>query len=298
LSDAHGSTVGVVGLGAMGSELASALLDAGYTLCVFDTRASAVASSAQRGAEVCTSARAVADRAPIVLTSLPTPAVVKEVAAEIAQGSVIRTLVEVSTTGRVAREVASIMRRAGVEFLDAPVTGGITGARARKLTVLTAGRAETFEQVQPILQAFAEVIVRVGDEPGQGQTAKLLNNLLSATALVATSEALTMGRRAGLRPEPLLEAFNAGSGRNTATSAKFPNFVLGGGFDSGFRLRLMLKDVQLCLAEARELEHPMVLGSLVEQLWGLAAQATDAEADHTEIVRLFEGWSGTEVRST
>jgi 3-hydroxyisobutyrate dehydrogenase-like beta-hydroxyacid dehydrogenase len=282
----------------MGSEIADALIEAGHPLVVHDTSATALAAAADGGAEPVESARALADRAEVVLASLPSPQVVREVAAEVVGGDAARTFVDLSTTGSAATEIAAAVIAAGLDYLDAPLTGGIVGARARRLTVLASGDADVFERVRPLLETFGEVIIRVGPRPGQGQTAKLLNNLLSATALAATSEVMTLGRRAGLDPEPLLAAFNAGSGRNTATSAKFPNFVLGRTFDSGFRLRLMLKDVRLCLEEAREYEHPMPLGSTVEQLWGLAAEELDEGADHTEVVRLFERWSGVEVRAS
>ncbi|HEY8466995.1 MAG TPA: NAD(P)-dependent oxidoreductase [Solirubrobacterales bacterium] len=291
-------TVGLIGLGAMGSEIAAALLDGGHELVVHDVRAGALAEAAERGARACESARDVANRAGVVFACLPSPAVVREVADEVRAGSAVRTFIDLSTTGPAAVEVAAGIEGAGISYLDAPLTGGVSGARARKLTVLASGDGEVFDRVRPLLETFGEVILRVGPKPGQGQTAKLLNNLLSATALAVTSEALTLGRRAGLDPEPLLQAFNAGSGRNTATSAKFPNFVLDRSFNSGFRLELMLKDVRLCLDEARALGHPMILGSVVEQLWGVAAAELEEEADHTEIVRLFERWSGVEIRAT
>lgn len=292
-------TVGLVGLGAMGSEIAAALLDAGYPIAVCDTNAEALDSAVDRGATACQTARDVADQAKIVLASLPTPSVVREVAADLVEGQAVEVFVDLSTTGvKEAREIAALLTDAEIDYLDSPLTGGVPAARARSLTVLAAGTTDVFDRVRPLLETFGEVVIRVGTTPGQGQTAKLLNNLLSATALAATSEVMTLGRRAGLEPELLLEAFNAGSGRNTATSAKFPNFVLDRSFDSNFRLSLMLKDVRLCLDEARAIGHPMVLGATVEQLWGLAAEENDPDADHTEVVRLFERWSGVEVRAT
>jgi 3-hydroxyisobutyrate dehydrogenase-like beta-hydroxyacid dehydrogenase len=110
-----------------------------------------------------------------------------------------------------------------------------------------------------------------------------------------TAEALALGSREGLAPETLLDVFNAGSGRNTATSDKFPTHVLPRAFGSGFRLSLMAKDVELCLAEARAKRVPLVLGGLVQQLWTLAAAQGAADADHTEFVRLVEGWSGETI---
>ncbi len=123
----------------------------------------------------------------------------------------------------------------------------------------------------------------------------MLNNLLSATAMAITSEALAVGVRAGLDPAVLLEGFNAGSGRNTATADKFPNQVMTGRFAAGFRLSLMRKDVELCLSEARRNQVPMLLGGLVEQLWILADAQSDEDADHTEIAHLFERIAGVTI---
>jgi 3-hydroxyisobutyrate dehydrogenase-like beta-hydroxyacid dehydrogenase len=132
----------------------------------------------------------------------------------------------------------------------------------------------------------------VGDRPGQGQLVKLLNNLLSATALLITAEAASVAARAGLDLTTVLEVFSAGSGRNSATAEKFPKQVLTRSFGSGFRLSLMTKDVELCLAEARRQRVPLLVGGLVQQLWSLGAGQLGEEADHTEIVRLFEEWNG------
>jgi len=143
--------------------------------------------------------------------------------------------------------------------------------------------------------SFDNTTFHVGRESGQGQLAKVLNNLLSATAVAITSEALVLGATAGLEAQTLLDIFNAGSGRNTATSAKFPTHVLPETFASGFRLALMAKDVELCLAEARSRGHAMPVGGLVQQLWTLAAAQAEEEADHTEFVRLAEEWAGVEV---
>jgi 2-hydroxy-3-oxopropionate reductase len=293
--------VGFVGLGAIGSELASSLLEAGIDLAVFDSRPEAIAVAVAEGATACGSATEVARRAETVLVSLPTPDVVREVLCGeeglLAAGS-MRTFVDLSTTGLgTARELAAVLAERGVGYLDAPVSGGVAGAQARKLAVFAAAEPDVFERAWPLLQPFSATIVRVGSEPGQGQLAKLLNNLLSATAMAITAEAMTVGVRAGLDPDALLEAFNAGSGRNTATAAKFPEHVVNRRFESGFRLELMLKDVRLALADAEAEGVQMPLGAMVESLWALAAVDAAPDSDHTEIVRLFEDRAGATVES-
>jgi 3-hydroxyisobutyrate dehydrogenase-like beta-hydroxyacid dehydrogenase len=291
-----GMTIGFVGLGAMGQHMVSRLLDAGHQLAVFDTRPEAIEPHAQRGARGCESAKAVADAADTVLVSLPTPDVVKAVAAELRQGETMRTYVDLSTTGPpVAAEVADTLTEAGVAVLDAPVSGGVAGAQAGSLTIMAAGSAETFERTRLLLQALGRNVVHVGDEPGQGQLAKVLNNLLSATALAITAEAVALGVRGGLSPRTLVDVFTNSSGRNSATDDKFPRHVLPRTFGAGFRTELMNKDVQLCLAEAQRQGVPMVLGGAVAQLWSLAAATADDGADCTEIVRMIEDWAGVVI---
>ena len=298
---APAATVGFVGLGAMGAVQAGRLLDAGHSLAVFDARPEPVAALAERGARACASAAEVSDAAETVLVSLPTPEVVREVlcgSESLLAGGAMSTFVDLSTTGlQMARELRGELAGRGIEYLDAPVSGGVAGAEAGTLAVYAAGADAAFERGRPLLEAFAGTIIRVGREPGQGQVAKLLNNLLSASAMAITAEALTVGVKAGLEPGALLEAFNAGSGRNTATAAKFPQQVLNRRFESGFRLELMLKDVRLALAEAEAQGVPMQLGTAVGQLWELAAADAAAGADHTEVVRLFEQRAGVTVES-
>jgi 3-hydroxyisobutyrate dehydrogenase-like beta-hydroxyacid dehydrogenase len=285
----------------MGAPLAEALSDAGHELVVYDRDPTRIELLVSGGAVAASSSREVADRAELVFVSLPTPDIVRDVACGhdgLVGGAALKTYVDLSTTGAaVAAEVAAFFREGGVDVVDAPVSGGVAGARARTLAVMAAGADDVFGRVEPYLRCFGKNVFLVGHEPGQGQIAKLLNNLLSATAVAITSEALAFGVESGLEPATLLDVFNAGSGRNTATSDKFPTHVINRRFGSGFRLGLMAKDVELCLAEARVKRFPLVLGGLVQQLWTLAAANAAPEADHTEFVRLIEGWTSTSIGS-
>jgi 2-hydroxy-3-oxopropionate reductase len=171
----------------------------------------------------------------------------------------------------------------------------VSGAEAGTLTIMAAGTAEVFERVRPTLELLGRNVIRVGDEPGQGQLAKVLNNLLSACAIAITAEVLALGVRGGLSARTLVDVFNTSSGRNTATAEKFPRHVLPRTFEGGFRLELMNKDVQLCLAEAQRHGVPMPLGASIGQLWSLAAVTADDGADSTEIVRMIEDWAGVVI---
>ena len=291
--------IGFVGTGAMGVPIAGALLDAGHALSVFDTRAVAAEPLVARGARLCATAAEVAGEAATVFVSLPTPDAVRAVLlgpGGLVEGSALRTFVDLSTTGSLmAEELAAALSGTGVAYVDAPVSGGVAGARAHTLAVMASGNPGAFAEVKPLLETFAANVFHVGEQPGQGQIAKLLNNLLSATAMAITSEATTFGVRAGLDPAILLQVFNAGSGRNTATSDKFPKQVLTREFASGFRMQLMAKDVELCLGEARARNLPLLVGGLVQQLWTLAAAGAGDDADFTEIVKLFESWAAVTV---
>jgi 3-hydroxyisobutyrate dehydrogenase-like beta-hydroxyacid dehydrogenase len=294
--------IGFVGLGAMGAPISEAIAAGGHALVVHDRDARALEAAVAAGAVAAPSARAVADAAEVVFVSLPTPDVVLEVACGdggLAGGGAMHTYVDLSTTGAVVGPAgAATLASQGIDVLDAPVSGGVAGARARTLAVIAAGEPHVFERMRPLLELFGGNVFHVGDAPGQGQTAKLLNNLLSATATAITSEAVTMGLAAGLDPATLLGVFNAGTGRNMATAQKFPAHVLTRRFDSGFRLELMAKDLELCMAEARGRQVPMLLGGLVQQIWTLARTQSASDADHTEIVRLFERWAGVEIAAS
>jgi 3-hydroxyisobutyrate dehydrogenase len=294
--DSPARVVGFIGLGAMGAHMVGHLIDAGNDLAVFDTRDEAMAPHVARGARACPSAGAVADVATTVLVSLPTPDVVRAVAVELAQGDAIEAFVDLSTTGpEVAAELAAALSAAGVAYLDAPVSGGVAGAQAGTLTIMAAGDEALFQSLRPLLGALGRNVVLVGAQPGHGQLAKVLNNLLSASAIAITGEALALGVHGGLSARTLLDVFNSSSGRNTASADKFPRQVLPRTFAAGFRLELMHKDVELCLAEARRQGVPMALGGAVGELWARAAAGAAAGADCTEIVRMLEDDAGVVV---
>jgi 2-hydroxy-3-oxopropionate reductase len=203
------------------------------------------------------------------------------------------TFIDLSTTGpAVAAEVAARLSEAGVACLDAPVSGGIAGAEQGTLTIMAAGDAAVFERARPLLEHLGRSLVHVGDQPGQGQLAKVLNNLLSATAMAVTSEAVALGVRGGLDPRTLVEVFSASSGRNSATEEKFPRHVLPRTFASGFRMELMHKDLQLSLAEAQRQGVPMPIADSVGRLWSEAVTSFAPGTDHTELARMIEARAG------
>jgi 2-hydroxy-3-oxopropionate reductase len=244
------------------------------------------------GARGCESPRQVADEAEVVLLSLPTPEIVTRVATGpdgIAGGSTIEICVDLSTTGPAAeRGLAQELAAAGIVLVDAPVSGGITGAESGTLTVMAACPASALAQVRALLEELAGRVLHVGEEPGMGQLTKVLNNLLSATALAATAEAVVLAVKCGLSADMLIDTLNASSGRNSATAQKFPDAVLPRTFDFGFALGLMTKDVRLALAESHAAGVDLQVGEAVAGLLAEALASNGEDADCTEIVKLLE----------
>ena len=280
--------------------MARRLLNAGLEVTVFDTSEAAMRPLVGAGAKAADSPAGVASAAEMVLASLPTPAIVEAVALGpqgIAEGSRVRIFVDTSTTGAsCAKRIAAGLAKKGIAAVDAPVSGGLKGAEKGTLAVMVSCSAEIFATVQPVLAHLGKLF-HVGTQPGQGQTMKLVNNLLSATAMAATSEAVVMGVKAGLDARQVLDVINAGTGRNSASDDKFPRFVVPRTFNLGFALGLLNKDLRLCLEEADALGVPMVVGSAVKQLLAIATASEGAEGDMSEMVKPVERWAGVTVGS-
>lgn len=293
-------TIGFIGVGRMGNHMARRLVEAGHKLVVYDTDARSLQRATAAGANAASSPADVASQADIVLVSLPTPNVVKAVALGdkgVSSGSKAKIFIDLSTTGpSVAGEVAKALEEKGIIAVDAPVSGGPAGADKGTLAVMVSGPKRLESELMPILSVIGKVFW-VGERAGLGQTMKLCNNLLSATAITITSEALVMGTKAGLDPAVMLDVINAGSGRNTATADKFPRCVLPRKFDFGFATELLYKDVRLCLEEGERLGVPMIVGNAVRQLVGIAKAKLGGSSDITQIVQPVEDWAGVEVKS-
>jgi 3-hydroxyisobutyrate dehydrogenase-like beta-hydroxyacid dehydrogenase len=293
--------VGFIGLGNMGRPMASRLIGAGYSLTVCDLRREAVAALTAKGARAAGSPAAVASAVDTVLLSLPDPAIVREVALDatgVIAGSKVKTVVDLSTTGaKVAQEIAVALAAKGIAAVDSPVSGGVAGAIQGTLAVMVACPRATFADLEPMLKTIGRVFF-VGERPGMGQTMKLANNLLSATALAATSEAIVLGVKSGLDAAAMIDVINAGSGRNSASQDKFPKAILPRTFDFGFTTGLMYKDLKLCLEEAEAAGVPMSVAKAVAELWCRAFEEIGADRDFTTIVQLVERSAGVEVKGT
>ena len=190
MSEPQEKSVGFIGVGRMGGRLAQRLVDAGFQLTVFDTSEAAVASFVKQGAKPAASAAAVASTCEIVITCLPTPQVVQKVAlgsGGVVEGTRVKIMIDMSTTGAIyARRIAEGLAPKGIVAVDAPISGGLVGAEKGTLAVMVACKEELLPRIKSVLDPFGKIFL-VGSEPGMGQTMKLLNNLLSATAMAISS---------------------------------------------------------------------------------------------------------------
>jgi hypothetical protein len=290
--------IGFIGVGMMGGPMARRLLEAGHKLVVYDTRNDAVAPLVALGAQVASSPQDVADRVETVMASLPSLAISEKVAlgeGGVIHGKKIKRFVDLSTTGAPkAAEIAAGLAKKNIVQIDSPVSGGVGGATKGTLAVMVSGPQDHIDVVKDALGVFGKVFV-IGHKPGMAQTMKVANNFLSATAMAATAEAVAMGVKAGLDPAVMIDVINAGSGRTTASDGKFPQAILPRTFNYGFGTALMLKDVRLCVDEAKSLDTPNHVMSAVLDEWEATAKEFGGDTDFTVIVKMIEQRAGVVI---
>jgi 3-hydroxyisobutyrate dehydrogenase-like beta-hydroxyacid dehydrogenase len=289
------SECGFVGLGRMGGAMALRLIEAGHRVVAFDVSATACDALAAQGASIASSARAVADAVPVVFLSLPNPEVVVSTmlgAHGAIAGHRLEVCVDLSTSGpEAAIKLAAGLAKRNIASLEAPVSGGINGAREGTLSLMVSGPQLAWERLRPLLEIFGRPFF-MGETAGAGQTMKLVNNLLGACAIAITAEGMTIGVKAGLDPARMVEVLNVSSGRSSATLDKWPRAVLPRTFDFGFASGLCLKDVRLCLAAARALGVPLGVGTAVCELLERTVRALGADSDFTAMTKIIESGAG------
>jgi 3-hydroxyisobutyrate dehydrogenase-like beta-hydroxyacid dehydrogenase len=290
--------IGFIGLGNMGFPMARRLIEAGHALVVFDTRKDALDRLVALGAQAASSPRDVADRAETVMASLPSLQASLEVATGkdgVIEGKRVRRFVDLSTVGsQMAVRIHDLLAKRNLVQLDSPVSGGVGGAEKGTLAVMVSGPRSEFEAARAALEVIGKVFF-IGEKPGSAQTMKLANNLLSGTAVVATSEAVVMGVKAGLDPAVMIDVINAGSGMNTASRDKFPRAILPRSFDFGFATALMVKDIRLALEEMKSLGLSMEVAEAVGRLWEVVIREMGPESDFTCAIKPIEKAAGVVV---
>jgi len=281
-------TIGFIGLGSMGKPMAQCLLQAGYSLAVYDANDDAVAALAtQDRVHAHATPADVAKAATILITMLPTSAIVEQVLngptgvlATLQPGAII---VEMSSGIPTAtRALAQAAQARGAELVDAPVSGGVSRANTGDLSIMFGGTDASLSVVEPVLRAMGSSVVRTGDV-GSAHAMKALNNLVSAGGFLIGIEAIVMGKRFGLDTEVMVDVLNASTGMNNSTQKKFKQFVLSGKYNAGFGLELMVKDLGIALG--LDENHTAEFSQLCLKTWRAAAESLGKGADHTELAK-------------
>ena len=283
--------------------MAARIRGAGFALHVFDTdgdRARRVGDDT--GAHVAASPSALAEACDVVITILPTSAVVADVLnapGGVLDGMKPGTILLDMTSGvpSETRRLADLVAARGGVLLDAPVSGGVPRARTGELAIMIGGAVAHIAAVDPVLRAMGTSIVRTGDV-GSAHAMKALNNLVSAAGFLAAVEALAIGKRFGIDDGLMVDVLNASTGMNNATQKKLKQFVLSRSFGSGFGLDLMAKDLWIALNLARENDLDTPFSRTCRELWAEAAASLGPGRDHTEIARAVEARTGVRLGET
>ncbi len=293
--------IGFIGVGAMGRPMAAKLAGAGYGLVLLDAdRARAEAVASELGATAAASGAELAREADVVLTMLPTSAVVAAVLD--GEGGVLSalrpgTLVLEMSSGEpsATKALAARVAAAGGTLVDAPVSGGVSRARTGELSIMAGGDPEAIDRAEPILRAMGTTVTRIGPV-GSAHAMKALNNLLSGGSFLLGIEALLIGTRFGLDPAVMVDVINASTGMSNSSQKKFKQFVLSRSFDAGFGLDLMVKDLGIALGVARDTATPAPASALIRELWAAAQAMLGPGQDHTAAAKMSERLAGTELK--
>lgn len=281
--------------------MAARLLDNGIELSVFDIRREATLPLEQRGAKVAGSIREIADTCSTVLISLPTLAAFRQVVLGgdgLIDGTAIKLLVNTCTVGQpFVEEVTSALSGRNITLIDCPVSGGGIGAAAGTLSLMVSGDLDAIESLRPMLSLLGKITI-AGSRPGAAQVLKLANNILSAVSIAATAEVFVMGAKAGLDPEVMIAAINAGSGRNSATEDKFPREILTRRFNQGSAMSITGKDVDLAIKEGESLGVPMWVCQAARLTFKHAIFSGAGNDDVLTIVKHIEHGANFEIPRT
>ena len=291
--------IGLIGLGIMGMPMARNLMKAGYSLTVYDVVGERVEELVTDGAKSVSSSREVAAGNDKIITMLPDSADSEMVilgprgVLEGAQpGAIVIDMSSIAPliSQKIARECAA----KGVEMLDAPVSGGESGAINAKLAIMVGGKQEVFDKCYDLLKTMGSNVMLTGDI-GAGGITKLANQIIVAANIEALSEALVLAQKAGVDPEKVVNAIRGGLAGSAVMEAKGP-MMLDRNFKAGFRVRLHQKDLRNVLQTAQELNVPLPVTALLQQMFGALVNDGEAEADHSAILHFVEGLAKVEVR--
>jgi 3-hydroxyisobutyrate dehydrogenase len=295
------TTVGFIGLGKMGRPMSRNIMQGGYPLVVANRSQSVVQELAAEGAAAAATPAEVASKAEIICLCLPVPATVESVVLGengviegIRPGSIV---VDFSTIGpSTCRSAAEALAKKGAGYLDAPVSGGTTGAEAGTLTVMVGGDPGQYERALPILERVGKKIVFAGPV-GAGAVVKLMNQLLVGINLAGAAEAMVLGVKAGVDATLLYETIASATGNSLQLQRCFPEMILKGNFDAMFSVDLLHKDLNLGVEVGKDTRVRLLLGALAVQVFEEAREAGFGSEDIAAVIRPLERLAGVEVRA-
>ncbi|OAL86752.1 3-hydroxyisobutyrate dehydrogenase [Acinetobacter terrae] len=289
--------IAFIGLGNMGGSMAQNLLKAGQTVFGFDLSEAALQHFAEAGGVVCESPQAAAKEADVVITMLPAAKHVRDV--YLGENGVLAVLkagslcIDSSTIDpQTIKDIAAAGRAKQISICDAPVSGGTLGAKDGTLTFMVGADEQTFNAIQPTLSLMGKNLVHCG-EVGTGQVAKICNNLILGISMTAVAEGMALGVKLGIDPQALAGVINSSTGRCWSSEIYNPwphicdNAPASRGYTDGFAAQLMLKDLGLAVEAAKQVEHPVVLGHLVQKMYQQLCQEGDAHLDFSSIMHQY-----------
>ncbi|OTA41217.1 MAG: hypothetical protein A6D92_08780 [Symbiobacterium thermophilum] len=292
------ANLGFIGLGRMGRHMARNLIKAGHTVTLWNRSQAIVDELVAEGGRRASSPAEVARNARVLFTCLSTPDVVENILRQALEGAQPGDIfVDHSTIGvRDARRIAAMCAEKGVQFIDAPVSGGPWGAEAGTLTIMCGGDRAAFDAVLPYLQIEGKQIHYLGPV-GAGSVAKLCNNLLVGIHTAAMAEAFVLGTKAGVDPKALYEIISNATGHSAQIARNIPQFVFPGKFDAAFSIDHLHKDVALAVELGKDVNVRMVLGAVTQQLLEEARALGYGSSDQAALIRPLEDLAGVKVRA-
>ena len=291
--------IGFIGLGAMGKPMACNLIAAGYEVHAFDVVEAAVKEMEGKGAIGSATAGELASKVDVIICSLPNAKIVEGVMCSkggvfenCKEGTIIIDMSSVAPNS--TKAMAKKAAEKGISYMDAPVSGGVSGATAG---TLTGADDATFDKVKPVFDVLGKNIYHVG-EVGGGDAIKMVNNLLLGCNMAALAEALTLGVKCGLSVETMKEVISVSSGRSYAMDAKLEKFIMADQFTGGFAVDLQYKDLGLALEASRDEKVPLPMTAAAVQIYEAARAKGQGREDMSSVVKVWEDLTGAQIRGT
>jgi len=292
--------IGFIGLGIMGRHMAGHLMEAGYEVSAYDVVKSCLDEVAAKGAKACSSCKEVAHVSDVVISMVPDSPDVEKVA--LGKDGIIESVrngliyIDMSTIApKTALKVAEVLGEKGVLCLDAPVSGGETGAMNASLSIMVGGSKELFEQVMPILQVMGKTITHCGDN-GAGQTVKACNQIQVAMNFIGMAEALVLGAKAGVDPAIIIKVLSGGYAQTRVMDVRGSK-IIKGEFEPGFKSKFHYKDLNIIMDTARALNVPLPATAMAHELFCAMIASGRGELDHSAVINIIEDLAKVQART-